>query len=56
MKKKAFHFLTNSWHNDVKIKEGVAADKIATSPRANKNAGQAVRATKPSIGALYHIF
>ena len=38
---------------NVKIKEGVAADKIATSERSKRNARQAVRSTKPS-NVLYH--
>jgi hypothetical protein len=33
---------------NVKINEGIAADKIATSLRAEKQARQAVRTTKPS--------
>ncbi len=38
---------------NVKIKEGIATDKIATSERSKRNARQAVRLTKPS-DALYH--
>jgi hypothetical protein len=37
----------------VQIKEGIAADKIATSLRSKRSARQAVRSTKPS-NALYH--
>ena len=40
--------------DDIKIKEGFAADKIATSLRSKENARQAVRATKPSNQGLYH--
>ena len=39
---------------NVKINEGVAADKNATSQRAEKQAGQAVRTTKPSIDKVAH--
>lgn len=39
---------------NVKIKEGISIDKIATSLRSRKNARQAVKVPKPSHKGLYH--
>lgn len=39
---------------NVRIKEGISIDKIATSMRSNKNAWQAVKLPKPSDETLYH--
>ena len=52
---KIFEILADEMLYDihVQIKEGIAADKIATSLRSKRSARQAVRSTKPS-NALYH--